>query len=240
MSLRSDDIRLARPLLADRPLARLVPADFAPILIALKAIAEAARRCAQLSTDRLSNVDVGFLSRKDECWRAFEAAIMSAGIPENAPFALDVPDPGTCTTVVLGLWDLLADQRKGRFADTAGMKLLADQASATAELLGMLTPSEPLPEAPVAPQPTAGEPPVPGLNRSDLPILQVLAINHPIPQTQTEIAGQARLSERTVRDRLTWLRKNGYTVRPSGKKGGETITEKGLRVLPPDDLVPRR
>ena len=65
--------------------------DFAPILAALIALAEVARQCAGLITanGRAGSAWSRLLSQTAEHWRAFESAVVSAGLTENAPLTYD-------------------------------------------------------------------------------------------------------------------------------------------------------
>src|SRR5262249_1042493 len=91
----------------------------------------------------------------DERWRAFESAVVSAGLTENAPLMIygnDLPMVEQRIAVVYELWDLLSHHRRGRFDGFDGLDLLAKQTDATAALVQALTPSE---TPPAAPQPFA-------------------------------------------------------------------------------------
>ena len=50
--------------------------------------------------------------------------------------------------------------------------------------------------------------------------------------TQEKLADVTRLSVRTLRPRLHFLRERGFICRPAGAKDGDTITEAGLGILP--------
>jgi hypothetical protein len=77
-------------------------------------------------------------------WRAFEAAVVSARLTENAPLMSYGNEPRVeqGIAVVNELWDLLSHRRRGRFDGADGLEMLARQADATAELVQGLTPSE--------------------------------------------------------------------------------------------------
>ena len=65
-------------------------------------------------------------------------------------------------------------------------------------------------------------------------ILETLADEHPMTVTQESLAEATRLSDRTIRNHLPYLRTKGLIDRPFGSRKGEAITAKGL------DLIKRR
>jgi hypothetical protein len=127
---------------------RLDAVDFTPILAPLQCLAESARQCAGLITadGRTGSAGLRLLSQLDERWRAFEAAIVRAGLTENAPLMIYGNDPPVVEqgiAVVYELWDLLSHRRRGRFDGADGLSMLAKQADAAAELVQALTLSAP-------------------------------------------------------------------------------------------------
>jgi hypothetical protein len=73
----------------------------------------------------------------------------------------------------------------------------------------------------------AGTPPP--LTAEETAILRALEKAHPQTLTQVQLGGLAKLSERTVRDRLKALRQCGLTHRPRGRRKGEALTPSGLK-----------
>jgi hypothetical protein len=69
------------------------------------------------------------------------------------------------------------------------------------------------------------------LHKDDVTLLRALAENYYITMTQEELESETLIGRRTIGKRLGHLREQGLTHRPQGERGGETITEKGLKRL---------
>ena len=62
-------------------------------------------------------------------------------------------------------------------------------------------------------------------------ILEALADESAMTVTQEELAGQTRLSDKTVRKYLNELRKRGFVNQPRGPKKGFVVTSAGLTAI---------
>lgn len=62
-------------------------------------------------------------------------------------------------------------------------------------------------------------------------ILETLAGERPMTVTQEALAGQTRLSDKTVRKYLAMLRERGFVKQPRGPKKGFAITSAGLAAI---------
>jgi hypothetical protein len=69
------------------------------------------------------------------------------------------------------------------------------------------------------------------LTAKDEAILRALAKDAPTTMTQEDLADVTRLSVRTVRARLKFMRGKKFVCRPLGSKKGETITDLGRQLI---------
>src|SRR5437763_1756240 len=80
----------ARRLAEGRTLVNLDIVDFAPILAALKSLAEKARQLAEWEADGwIGNAGHDLLSQTARRWMTFESALAATGLTENACWRFD-------------------------------------------------------------------------------------------------------------------------------------------------------
>ena len=78
------------------------------------------------------------------------------------------------------------------------------------------------------------DPDTPALDNNDLLILQALYDRHPATHLQVDLEDATKLMRRTIGKRLAYMREHGLAERPKGKRQGDRITAKGIRILKRD------
>src|SRR5439155_17682451 len=101
-----------------RTLVNLDIVDFAPILAALKSLAEKARQLAEWEADGwIGNAGHDLLSQTARRWMTFESALAATGLTENACWRFDEEKP--LAEQRQAAWSLLRDSlldmRKGKY-----------------------------------------------------------------------------------------------------------------------------